>query len=296
MGLGAEFLDALASSGASDLRDGADAPDLDARLATLCARGRTAFPGLDVGDVAFVRHLGGLVARERVAVEDLFDRFVGDLFLACACLTRAPGAAEAFDRVCTPAIRAAVARLAPSEAARDEIVQSARDVLLVGEADAPPKLIQYLGTGPLPRWAATTGQRLALLDMRAGRAEGRARDGLAKEPAPPADPELAYLKQQYRGEFEAELARLVAALDERERMFLRLSLIEGLSAEKIGKMYGMSRATAQRRIEDVRETIADGLRRALGERLALSGAGVDSVAGLVASQLDVSLSRVLRAD
>jgi len=54
--------------------------------------------------------------------------------------------------------------------------------------------------------------------------------------------------------------------------------------------------SAQRRIEDVRETIADGLRRALGERLALSGAGVDSVAGLVASQLDVSLSRVLRAD
>ena len=77
-------------------------------------------------------------------------------------------------------------------------------------------------------------------------------------------------------------------------MFLRLSLIEGMSAEKIGKMYGMSRATAQRRIEDVREKIADGLRRTMGERLAMSGSGVGSVAGLVASQIDVSLSRILR--
>jgi RNA polymerase sigma-70 factor (ECF subfamily) len=142
---------------------------------------------------------------------------------------------------------------------------------------------------------ATTGQRLALLDLRAGRAEGRARDGLAKEPALPADPELAYLKQQYRGAFEATLAQLVAGLEDRDRMFLRLSLIEGLSAEKIGKMCGLSRATTQRRIEDVREKIADGLRQALGERLAMSGSGVGSVAGLVASQLDVSLSRILRA-
>lgn len=295
MGLGAAFRDALISSHSSDLGAWPDTPDLDARLADLCARGRAGFPELDVADETFVRHLASVVARERVAVPELDDRFVEDLFLACACLARAAGAAEAFDRRCTPAIRAAVAHLAPSEAARDEIVQRARDVLLVGDPDSPPKLIQYLGTGPLPRWAATTGQRLALIELRSGRAEGRALEGLAKEPAPPADPELAYLKGQYRGEFEATLARLVAELDERDRMFLRLSLIEGLSAEKIGKMCGMSRATAQRRIEAVRETVADGLRRALGERLALSGSGVDSVAGLVASQLDASLSRILRA-
>jgi len=295
MALGAAFRDALTSAGATSADAWAEAPDLDAQLAALCARGREAFPGLDVADETFVRHLGGVVARDRAGTP-LDDRFIGDLYLACACLARVPGAAEAFDEQCAAAIRAAVARLAPSEAGRAEIVQKARDVLIVGDGQAPPKLNLYLGTGPLARWAATTGQRLALLDLRAGRAEGRARDGLAKEPAPPADPELAYLKQQYRGEFETMLAALVAELEERDRMFLRLSLIEGMSAEKIGKMYGMSRATAQRRIEDVREKIADGLRRAMGQRLALSGSGVGSVAGLVASQIDVSLSRILRTD
>ena len=294
MGLGATFRDALVSAGASEVGTWAAAPDLDARLADLCARGRASSPGLAISDEFFVRHLGTVMAADKTDAPSFDERFIEDLFLACACIARASGAAEAFDARCTPAIRAAVARLAPSEAGRDEIVQKARDVLLVGERESPPKLTLYLGTGPLSRWAATTGQRLALLELRAGRAEGRARDGLAKEPAPPADPELAYLKQQYRGEFEATLARLVAALDDRDRAFLRLSLIEGMSAEKIGKVYGMSRATAQRRIEDVRETIADGMRREMSERLALSGSGVGSVAGLVASPIDVSLSRILR--
>jgi len=295
MGLAAVFRDALASAGGSGADAWSGAPDLDARLADLCARGRASCPGMALADETFVRHLGAVMANDKVGDASLDERCIDDLFLACACLARAPGAAEAFDARCTPGIRAAVARLAPSEAGRDEIVQKARDVLLVGDRDAPPKLGLYLGTGPLARWVATTGQRLALLELRAGRAEGRALDRLANEPAPPADPELAYLKHQYQGEFESTLARLVAALADRDRAFLRLSLIEGLSADKIGKMFSISRATAQRRIEDVRETIADGMRREMGARLALSGSGVGSVAGLVASQIDVSLSRILRA-
>jgi RNA polymerase sigma-70 factor (ECF subfamily) len=289
------FLYALTAAGAGSVEKWSSAPDLDTRLVELCKRGRAAHPGLELADETFVRHLGYVVARDRAGGPSLDDLCIEDLFLACACLARTPRAAKAFDAHCASAIRSAVARLAPSESARDEIVQRARDTLLVGASDAPPKLALYLGTGPLARWVATTGQRLALVELRAGRAEGRARDGLAKEPAPPGDPELAYLKQQYRGEFETTLTALVAKLGERDRVFLRLSLIEGMSAERIGKMYGMSRATAQRRIEDVREKIADGMRQVMAERLALSGSGVGSVAGLVASQLDVSLSRILRA-
>jgi RNA polymerase sigma-70 factor (ECF subfamily) len=291
MELAQSFREALVAAGGVPVED----PSLDATLTDLCARGREAFPALDVPPASFVRHLAGVVARGGADSGPLEERFIGDLYLACACVQRVSGAAEAFDAHCTPAIRAAVVRLAPSEAGRDEIVQKARDALLVGQSEAPPKLTLYLGTGPLPRWVATTGQRLALLEMRADRAEGRARDALAKEPAPPADPELAYLKQQYKGEFETTLETLVAQLDDRERVFLRLHLIEGLSAEKIGRIYGMSRATAQRRIEDVREKIADGVRASMRERLALSGSGVGSVADLVASQVDVSLSRILRA-
>ena len=278
-----------AGDGAGTVEDEA----LEQLLTGLIARGRGENPGLDVPDAVFARHLGVVAAGSQSDAPSLAERFVGDLYLACACIERVAGAAELFDARCAPAIRAAVARLAPSESGRDEIVQAARDALVVGRPDAPPKLGRYWGTGPLPRWVATSGQRLALLAMRADRAEDRARGALAKEAATPADPELAYLKQQYRGEFQETLARLVAALDERERVVLRLSLLEGMSAEKIGKMYGMSRATAQRRIEEIREKIADGVRETMRDRLALSGSRVESIAGLVASQIDVSLSRIL---
>jgi RNA polymerase sigma-70 factor (ECF subfamily) len=272
-----------------------DPADATGDIADLCRRGRAAFPQLDVPDEAFARHLARVTRDDRPGAPPVASRMIEDLYLAFACLEGTPGAAEAFDERCAPAIRAAVAHLAPSPAARDEIVQAARDALLVGRGDTPPKIALYLGTGPLSRWAAVTGQRLALLELRAQRAEARARDGLAREEAAPADPELAYMKARYRDQFEAALAKLVAALDDHERVLLRLNLLEGMSAEKIGKMYGMSRATAQRRIEAVREKIAEGLQRSLGAHFALPGSRVGSLAGLVASQIDVSLSRILRA-
>src|SRR5262245_36891255 len=115
MGLGAVLREALASAGATAAEAWGDAPDLDARLADLCMRGRAACPGLELADETFVRHLGTLLARDRDEAPSLEDRFVGDLFLACACLARGPGAAEVFDARCAPAISAAVARLVPSE-------------------------------------------------------------------------------------------------------------------------------------------------------------------------------------
>jgi RNA polymerase sigma-70 factor (ECF subfamily) len=268
---------------------------LDAdRLRRLCERGRAAYPALAVTDEMFGRHLADVTARGPDDAPPLEERFVEDLYLACACLCGVAGAAEAFDAACAPAIRAAIIRLTAGDAARDELMQATRDALLVPRPGEPARLASYLGTGPLPRWVATTGQRLALLALRSARVEERAHGALAKEAAPPADPELAYLKHQYKGDFETVLADLVSALDERERVVLRLHLIEGLSAEKIGKMFGMSRATAQRRIEEVREKIADGVRRSMRERLELSGSAAGSVAGLVASQIDISLSRILR--
>jgi RNA polymerase sigma-70 factor (ECF subfamily) len=97
MNLGAAFLEALAASGASSVEEWSSAPDLDARLADLCKRGRAAHPGLELADETFVRHLGNVMARDRAGAPSVDDRCTEDLFLACACLARMPRAAEAFD-------------------------------------------------------------------------------------------------------------------------------------------------------------------------------------------------------
>jgi RNA polymerase sigma-70 factor (ECF subfamily) len=277
-------------------RDGgaAAAPDLDARLAAACARGRAAFPGLAVPDETFARHLAVIEARAD-AGEPAFDaRAVEDLYLACACVARVAGAAEAFDERCVPAIRAGAARLAGSAAARDEVVQAVRDAVLVGRPDAPPKIAGYTGKGPLARWASVTGQRLALTALRSAEIDARARGALAAEAPPPADPEMAFLKERYRGELEQALAALLESLGDRERALLRLSVVQGMSAESIGKIYGVSRSTAQRWVEEVRGVVADEVRRLMRDRVGLSASGVGDVARLVASQVDLSLSRLLR--
>src|SRR6187551_2218979 len=108
MGLGAVFREALNPGGASEAPAWADAADLEARLGALCARGREACPGLALADETFIRHLGAVLARDKAGAPSLDDRLVGDLFLAAACVAGVPGAAEAFDERCTPAIRAAV--------------------------------------------------------------------------------------------------------------------------------------------------------------------------------------------
>lgn len=272
-----------------------DVGDLDGEeLRALCARGRAAWPALAVGDEAFARFLTQVAAGGGAGAEadpsPLAERVIDDLYLACACVLGVPGAAAAFDERCASAIRAAVARIARSADDQEEIVQAVRDAVLVGRPGAPPKIAGYTGRGALPRWVGVTGQRLALMMLRSEKAEARARDGLAAEAAPPADPQVGYMKEHYRNELEEILGGLLEELSDRERILLRLSLLEGQSAERIGKIYGVSRATAQRWIEDVRARIGDGVR----QRIALSSSGIGSVAALVASQLDLSLARVLR--
>jgi RNA polymerase sigma-70 factor (ECF subfamily) len=59
-------------------------------------------------------------------------------------------------------------------------------------------------------------------------------------------------------------------------------------------MYGVSQSTASRWLADARETIRDELNRLLKSRLDVSRGELASLAGLVASQLDLSMSRLLK--
>lgn len=111
-----------------------------------------------------------------------------------------------------------------------------------------------------------------------------------------ADPELDYLKARYRVEFREAFQAAVTALTERERVFLRLSLLEGLSHEKIALIYGVSQPTVTRWITRARESIAEATQRILCERLQLGAAEVHSIAKLIYSEIHLSLSRWLADD
>jgi RNA polymerase sigma-70 factor, ECF subfamily len=80
----------------------------------------------------------------------------------------------------------------------------------------------------------------------------------------------------------------------RDRTLLRLRLVEGVEVERIATMYRVHRTTVTRWLADTRTALFDETRRILTAELGATGAELDSLAGLVRSQLHVSLVRLLR--
>ncbi len=74
---------------------------------------------------------------------------------------------------------------------------------------------------------------------------------------------------------------------------LRLYFMSGLSLEKIGAHYRVHQSTVTRWIAAARSAILGTTRRLIGQRLQLSPTEFDSLAGLLRSELDLSLSVLL---
>ena len=273
--------------GAVDLQRG--------ELAAAVARGRAAFPDLAVDDDTFVARLIAVLTPEAPTGASLAALEIEDLYLACACGAQATGAAAAFTARHGATIRGAIVRIVRGGDA-GEIEQQFVDALLVGSALAAAKITGYAGKAPLDRWVGVAAQRAALMWLRSNRAEARALQGAAAEPDARGalGPESVYAKERYRTAFEDALREALARVPDRERVLLRLHLVNGVTVDKIGKMFDVSQATASRWLAAARETVLDDVKATLGKRLGTTPEELASIAGLVASRLDLSLSLLLK--
>jgi RNA polymerase sigma-70 factor, ECF subfamily len=295
--LSATFLRELAEADHGEPLGGIDPdPALEADLAAACARGHAAFGTLALDDLTFVKCLARAVRTGRADARAVSALALEDLFLACACWTGVEGAAAAFGARHGATIRGTIARIVRG-ADNGEVEQQLVAGLLVGSVTTPAKIGSYAGKAPLDRWLGVAAQRAALMWLRENRTEARARDGAAAEPAPNGDthPETAFVKDRYRGDFEQALKDSLARLPERERTLLRLHIVNGVSVEKIGQMFAVSQPTASRWLAAARATLLDDIKATLGSRLGASSQELASLAGMVASRLDLSLSMLLRA-
>jgi RNA polymerase sigma-70 factor (ECF subfamily) len=295
--LGQEFRAELAAAGGDVQAFGGAVEALDARLEALLARARAAHPSLAVDDEAFVARLARSAAKLGPDGPALEALEVEDLYLASACVAGAPGSAEAFDARCAERLRAVAGASTKSEDERREMEQRLRHFLLVGGPDEPPRLDGYGGQGPLDRWVAVVAQRQIVNAIRAEQAERRAREGAAREAAAlevAVHPEVAFLKERYKAAFEAAMSTALGTLEARERMLLKLNLVSGLSTVQIGQMYGLDHSTISRRLSAARERVSDEVTRHMREQAGLAPSELHSLAGLVASQLELSMSRLLK--
>jgi RNA polymerase sigma-70 factor (ECF subfamily) len=268
---------------------------LQERLSRVLAAARAQWPGVELEGPRFVGHLARLLAAD-APPEDVEKLNLTDVYLARAAADGLPSALQAFESRFLPEVDAAVARLRLPPTGLDEVRQLLRQRMLVGSADAPARLAAYPGTGPLSGWVRAAALWLALDWQRQRSGQAQAEDAdLSVLMAPGDDPELAYLKTTYRAEFNASFAAALAALEPRQRNFLRLKYLDGLSIDQLGALYGVHRSTAARWVVGAQEALLQETRRLLTERLRLTRSQLDSVLRLISSQLDVSLSRLLRS-
>jgi RNA polymerase sigma-70 factor (ECF subfamily) len=131
------------------------------------------------------------------------------------------------------------------------------------------------------------------MQRRSEAAEDRAADRLGVEAdLLAADPELAFVKHHLRDQFRGALNSGLEALPDRARMIYRLHVVDGLSLDRIGKMYGVAQSTVSRWMSAARDSIVSEAKRVLHEDMHVAPEEYESMARLLVSQLDLSVSRL----
>jgi RNA polymerase sigma-70 factor, ECF subfamily len=290
--LGGAFLPHAPPELAQQLDD-ARAAELEDALSALLSRAQAAWPELGLPPADFLRHVAERLRGEPLAA--LSALHGEDLYLACACAQGLPAALAAFDARFLSQVPALLSaeRLAPEVI--DEVCQQLRARYLVALPDGPPRIAEYSGRGRLLGWVRVAALHLSLnlfrnRDDQIARQEGADPALLL---APGDDQELEYLRRRYQPEFKAAFQEALAALPDRQRELLRMSVVHGLSIDKIAPLYQTSRATAARWLAAARQAVLDDLHRRLRERLRLSPSEVESLARVLRSQLQISLARYL---
>jgi RNA polymerase sigma-70 factor (ECF subfamily) len=261
-------------------------------LMDLLAQGRAAWPEAPVDAARMVVHVAHLLPPE---VSDLAGALralcAADLYLAFACTSGVPGALTCLERISAVAVDATIARVDRSPAFRDEVRQALRERLFTGTPDEPARIGTYAGRGPLVAWLAIVARRVALSLRRGEANRARIEDRAMTEAlAAGDDPEIDYLKRRYRDQFEAAFRTALEQLPAQDRTMLRLNLVEGMTLDRLGIMFGVNASTVSRWLTRARASILTATEDHLRENLDVSPSEFASLARLVVSQLDVSIA------
>jgi RNA polymerase sigma-70 factor (ECF subfamily) len=253
--------------------------------------GRAAWPGVSLRRDHLSSYLDGLSKKGGAVAPEALER--ADVYLVCACLRGIPQAIEVFERTQIEPLKKVLARHVTIEPALlDDVLQGLRTDLFA-RGELPSKLLSYSGRGKVRAWLTTIALRAA---REARPTDSEAPASLASAVALEQNtPELQSVKAAHRQPFREAFAEAMASLTVRERNVLRMHLLDGLNVDRIGGAYDVHRATAARWIQAARQKLVERTRKILAQRLGLTHSELSSLMRSVDSQLDLSISRNLRA-
>ena len=206
--------------------------------------GRATWPGVELPREHFTRHLAQLLLqgaeRERPpgAVELALGRLkVADLYLACACALRVPGAVEALEEHFLSQVR-------------EEVRQQVRTHLLVGTEGRGPRIAEYAGRGTLKSWVRVIATRLLRHPGRTDQEEllDEEVNGFADMASPGPDAELEHIRRHLEPAFREALREAFQALPEEQRHLLRLRHLKRLTHAAMARLFEVPQPTLLRRL------------------------------------------------
>lgn len=258
-------------------------PEVDAARAFEI--GKQAWPTLSLTLESFAEFLserfGGLAEVRKDLIEDLF--------LACACSRDEPGALRRFRERFLPVVNQTVRRFDESSAFTEEVFQRLSADLFVGPASGQGKITRYSGQGVLAGFIGTAAKRIALR-MAASSARFQGEAELVHEFAQFNDQETMLLKVHYRETFNEALSIAVRQLPRRDRLILRMNLIERVSTTRIAAMYKVSQPTVSRWIQRSAREIFLTVKDLICDQLELDTRELESLLFLVRSQIEITIS------
>lgn len=271
------------------------AAGLESALARVVAEAEGAWPALVVPTTTFLAYVAARLEAP-VGPEDLpLSVRGGDLYIACACAGGSLQAIAALEARFFADIEGALARVG-LRGGTDDVKQTLRMKLFVGDGVTPPQIAEYAGRGDLRGWLKVTAVRDALKIVRKDKGETLVEDdalfdGATRE----SDPELGFMKQVYRDAFRSAFQEALDGLEDREKNLLRQHVVDGVAIDALGTLYGVHRATAARWLSRARENLLRRTREQFMARARVSRAECASILRMVQSNLDATIRRRLEA-
>ena len=280
---------------ACDAPDGA-LPEGDTRshLIEIWQRARAAWPSVALSAETFLSYLARHLPADPPTAEALAQINTGDLYLACGCAMGDPHALAAFEEHYLSSFDRVLARLRFTPDVIAEVKQRIRCRALVA-VSGRPRIVDYGGRGALRTWVRVMGLREALRVTRKAHRETAVDDTeklqvfLVRE-----NPALESVNAGYRRTFAQAFDRALRELSDRDRIMLRQHILDGLSIDKLGVLYGVHRATAARMLERARRSVLAATRAHMREQLDMSSTELSSVLRAIRSRLEVTLRRLRR--
>jgi RNA polymerase sigma-70 factor (ECF subfamily) len=255
--------------------------------------GRAAWPALDLPFEAFQRYF----LKHATAAELPLEDHAGDMYLACACACGDPRSFVALEGLCAGVVARAVKSIDSSPVFVEEVLQTTRERLLVGEHGEPGKIAQYAGRASLASWLCAVAVRAAITLRRRKGEQGHEPFKEEKDARlSRGGPEFEYLRARYQHTFEDSVRVAIKQLPAKQRLLLRLNLVDGMGIDTIAAVYQVGRSTAARWLQGARNALLREARREVCAQLRLTSTELDSLAIDMRSDLQVSVLSLLAAD